>query len=160
MTVAAGVPLVALTAWQCLFEYGQVSQGSKVLIHAGAGAVGRVAIQMAKNAGATVATSVSERGRPIVEALGADVIINYHDESFEHVVQGYDFVLDTVGGDTLNRSFQVVKSAGKVCSISALPEPRTADDLNAGLRLRALFWLISAGLRFQAWRNTAVPLNN
>ena len=150
MEVAAGVPLVALTAWQCLFEYGKVGDGSRVLIHAGAGAVGRVAIQLAKNAGAIVATTISERGRPVAEQLGADVIIDYHQQRFEDVVSKQDFVLDAVGGATLMRSFKVLRRGGKLCSIAAVPEMRTAGDLGKPLPLRAayggLFALMSAPL--------------
>ena len=152
LAVAAGVPLVALTAWQALFEYGGVGEGSKVLIHAGAGAVGRVAIQLARNAGAQVATTVSQRGVEVVRALGAHTIINYREQRFEDQVKDYDFVLDTVGGETLKRSFSVLKRGGKLCTLSATPEPRTADDLQAGAGLRALFWLISLPWRWRAAR--------
>lgn len=150
LSIAAGVPLVSLTAWQALFEYGQIGQDSKVLIHAGAGAVGRIAIQLARNAGAHVATTVSERGIPIVKALGAHTIINYRREAFESKIRDYDFVLDTVGGDTLKRSFQCVKRGGKVCTLSAIPEARTADDIQAGWSLKLLFSIISWPLRQRA----------
>ncbi|MEM9303318.1 MAG: NADP-dependent oxidoreductase [Pseudomonadota bacterium] len=130
--VAAGVPLVALTAWQCLHEYGRIGPGSKVLIHAGAGAVGRVAIQVAKNAGAQVATTVSERGEALARELGADLLINYRTQRFEDAVSDYDFVLDTVAGDTLRRSYKVLRRGGKLCTISATPEARTARDLGKG----------------------------
>ena len=117
-----------------------------MLIHGGAGAVGRAAIQMAKNAGATVATTVSDRGKPVVEKLGADVIINYLEQRFEQVVKDYDFVLDAGGGSTLRRSFRVLRKGGKLCSISGMPEPRTADDLNKGGLLRHFYWLLFACL--------------
>ncbi|GAB4185021.1 MAG: NADP-dependent oxidoreductase [Wenzhouxiangellaceae bacterium] len=137
--VAAGVPLVSLTAWQCLFEYGKVGKGSKVLIHAGAGAVGRIAIQLAKNAGATVATTVSERGREVVQALGADIIINYKEQNFAQELRDYDFVLDAVGGATLMKSFAVLRRGGKLCSIAGVPEPRTAGDLGKNPILTILY---------------------
>jgi alcohol dehydrogenase len=150
MDVAAGVPLVALTAWQCLFEYGRIGEGSRVLIHAGAGAVGRAAIQMAKNAGAVVATTVSERGRSVAVALGADVIIDYHQQRFEELVSNQDFVLDAVGGGTLIRSFKVLRRGGRLCSIAGVPELRTAGDLGKSLPLRVayggLFALMAAPL--------------
>jgi NADPH:quinone reductase-like Zn-dependent oxidoreductase len=150
MDVAAGVPLVALTAWQCLFEYGRIGAGSRVLIHAGAGAVGRAAVQMAKNAGAVVATTVSERGRPVAAKLGADVIIDYRQQRFEDLVSNQDFVLDTVGGGTLMRSFKVLRRGGRLCSIAGVPELRTAGDLGKRLPLRValggLFALMAAPL--------------
>ena len=150
MNAAAGVPLVALTAWQCLFEYGRIGEGSQVLIHAGAGAVGRAAIQMAKNAGAVVATTVSPRGRSVAAALGADVIIDYHQQRFEDLVSNQDFVLDTVGGGTLMRSFKVLRRGGRLCSIAGMPERRTAGDLGKPLPLRiaygALFAMMAAPL--------------
>lgn len=152
LDVAAGVPLVALTAWQALFEYGQVGPGSKVLIHAGAGAVGRVAIQMARHAGAIVATTVSERGETLVRELGAQQVINYRRQDFTRELEAQDFVLDTIGGDTLKRSFQVLRRGGRLCTLSATPEPRTADDIRAGGGLRSLFWLISLPWRMRARR--------
>ena len=152
---AAGVPLVALTAWQCLFEYGQADEHSQVLIHAGAGAVGRVAVQLATHAGARVATTVSDRGMSVARTLGAEVIINYKKDKFENAVRNYDFVLDTVGGDTLNRSFDVLKRGGKLCSITATPEARTAADLNRGPLFTglygALFGLMSLPLTIRGW---------
>jgi alcohol dehydrogenase len=144
------VPLIALTAWQCLFEYGRIGTGSRVLIHAGAGGVGRAAIQMAKNAGAVVATTVSQRGRPVAVELGADLIIDHHQQRFEDVVSNQDFVLDTVGGGTLMRSFKVLRRGGRLCSIAAVPELRTAGDLGKPLPLRVayggLFALMAAPL--------------
>lgn len=144
MHVAAGVPLVALTAWQCLFEYGRIREGSRVLIHAGAGAVGRAAIQMAKNAGAVVATTVSERGRSVVAELGADLIIDYQQQRFEDLVSNQDFVLDAVGGGTLMRSFKVLRRGGRLCSIAAVPERRTAGDLGKPLPLRIAYGVLFA----------------
>jgi alcohol dehydrogenase len=150
MDIAAGVPLVALTAWQCLFEYGQINNGSKVLIHAGAGAVGRAALQMARNAGAVVATTVSERGHVVAKDLGARQIIDYQKQCFEDELSDQDFVLDAVGGGTLLRSFKVLRRGGKLCSISAVPELRTAGDLGksgpATVAYATLFALMSLPL--------------
>jgi alcohol dehydrogenase len=152
--VAAGVPLVALTAWQCLFEYGKVGPGSRVLIHAGAGAVGRAAIQMARNAGAIVATTVSERGRAVAQALGAQQLIDYRTEKFEDVLKPQDFVLDTVGGSTTLRSIRALRRGGRLCSIAAAPEARTAGDIGkrgfSWAAYAALFALISAPLSLPA----------
>lgn len=146
MRSAAGVPLVALTAWQCLFDYGGVSAGDKVLIHAGAGAVGRAAIQMAKNAGATVATTVSARGMPVVKELGVDVVINYREQAFDSELGNYDFVLDAVGGRTTRRSMAVLRRGGKLCSIAALPERRTAGDMGKMGSGKAFYAILFAGL--------------
>jgi NADPH:quinone reductase-like Zn-dependent oxidoreductase len=153
-TVAAGVPLIALTAWQCLFEYGEIGQGSKVLIHAGAGAVGRAAIQMAKHAGAIVTTTVRARGREVAQALGADHLIDYREQRFEDIAKEQDFVLDAVGGDTTRRSIRVLRRGGRLCSISAVPEWRTAGDLGkpmpARLAYSLLFAVISAPISIAA----------
>lgn len=152
--VAAGVPLIALTAWQCLFEYGNIGAGEKVLIHAGAGAVGRAAIQMAKNAGAIVSTTVSARGREVAQALGADHLVDYREQRFEDVLEPQDFVLDAVGGATTRRSIRVLRRGGRLCSIAAAPEWRTAGDLGkpgaAWLGYAALFALISSPISIAA----------
>lgn len=153
LKVAAGIPLVSLTAYQVLHDYARIQPGDRVLIHAGAGSVGRVAIQLAKLAGAWVITTTSDRGLSIVEALGADEVINYHQQRFEDVAADIDLVIDCVGKDTLARSFQTVKQGGRVCSIAGLPEPRTAGDLNAGMAIKALFWLLSLKLRRLARRH-------
>lgn len=155
LATAAGLPLVGLTAWQVLFEYAALQAGQRVLIHAGAGGVGRIVIQLAKQADAVVYTTVSDRGEPVVQALGADQIINYQTTDFTAQARDMDLVVDTVGGDTLRRSFEVVKPGGKVCTLSAVPEPRTADDIDAGAGLKALFWLLSWPWRRRAARHRA-----
>lgn len=105
MEEAASIPLVGLTAWQALVELAELKKGQKVLIHAGSGGVGTLAIQLAKHLGATVATTTSTANVELVRSLGADVIIDYKKQDFEKVLSGYDVALNSLGGDTLqNRS--------------------------------------------------------
>jgi alcohol dehydrogenase len=150
LEVAAGVPLVALTAWQTLFEAFQLRAGQRVLVHGGAGAVGRIALQLARDAGADVTTTVGGWALELARSLGATTALDYRKDRFDARGESYDLVVDGVGGETLERSFAVVKRGGMVVSIAGVPEPRTADDLGAGLPIRALFWLISAKLRRRA----------
>ena len=114
---SAGIPLAGLTAWQALFEHGALESGQRVLIHAGSGGVGTLAIQFAKHAGAWVATTASARNRELVMSLGADQFVDYSTEDFADVVEPCDLVLDMVGGETLTKSFDVVKRGGRVVSI-------------------------------------------
>ncbi len=118
---AASLPLVALTAWQALAELGQLGAGQRVLIHAGSGGVGSVAIQIAHHLGATVLTTVGQRNVDLVKRLGADFAIDYRSTRFEEVAKDCDVVLDSAGGDTLVRSFACVKPGGVVVSIGGTP---------------------------------------
>jgi NADPH:quinone reductase-like Zn-dependent oxidoreductase len=118
---AASLPLVALTAWQALVEIGQLAAGQRVLIHAGSGGVGSVAIQLARHLGATVFTTVGQRNVELVKRLGADVAIDYRSARFEDVATDCDVVLDSAGGDTLVRSFECVRPGGVVVSIGGTP---------------------------------------
>jgi alcohol dehydrogenase len=124
---AASMPLVALTAWQALVVLGQLRANQRVLIHAGSGGVGSMAIQLAHHLGATVLTTVGKRNFELVKRLGADVAIDYRSERFEEVARDCDVVLDSAGGDTLLRSFECVKAGGVVVSInSKTPSPAFA----------------------------------
>ncbi|ASJ71083.1 NADP-dependent oxidoreductase [Granulosicoccus antarcticus] len=114
---AASVPLAGLTAWQALFTKGNLKKGDKVLIHAGSGGVGTFAIQIAKNAGAFVATTCSARNADLVKKLGADVVIDYKTQAFEDEISDYDLVFDMMGGETMERSFKVLKKGGALISI-------------------------------------------
>ncbi len=118
---AASLPLVALTAWQALIEIGKLSAGQKVLIHAGSGGVGSMAIQIARHLGATVLTTAGQRNAELVKSLGADVAIDYRSVRFEDVARDCDVVLDSAGGETLLRSFACVKPGGVVVSIGDTP---------------------------------------
>ena len=123
---AAAVPLTALTAWQGLFEHARLVAGQTVLIHGAAGGVGVFAVQLARWAGAQVIATASKRNRDFLCELGANEIIDYTTTRFEEVVQGVDFVFDTVGGDTLHRSWQVVKPGGVLVSVVS-PRPSLAE---------------------------------
>jgi len=114
---AAAVPLAGLTAWQALMTKGKLQKGEKVLIHAGSGGVGTLAIQIAKHFGAHVATTVSAKNMDLVRSLGADEVIDYKNQSFEDEVSDFDLVFDMIGGDTLNRSFATLKKGGRIVSI-------------------------------------------
>jgi alcohol dehydrogenase len=108
---AAGLPLVGVSAWQALVETIGLSSGQKVLIHGGAGGIGIIAIQLAKNLGAYVATTVSPNDKQFVHELGSDEVIDYKTQTFEDLLpHNYDAVFDTVGGETYTRSFKVLKS--------------------------------------------------
>lgn len=128
MAEAASIPLVGLTAWQALAERAALRPRQSVLIHAGSGGVGTVAIQLAKHLGATVATTTSTHNVALVESLGADMVIDYKTVDFETVLQDVDVVLDTLGGQTLEESLRVLKPGGKVIGITGPPDPRFAKD--------------------------------
>lgn len=148
---AAAVPLAALTALQALRDVLHVSRGQRIFIPGGAGGVGTFAIQLAKWLGAEVATTASPRGEALVRRLGADVVVDYTVKRFEDVVRDQDGAFDLLGGDTLERTFGVVKPGGVVVSVAGLPEPETArQDLGGSLRLQALFWAASLTTRLRA----------
>lgn len=150
-TTAAGVPLAGLTALQALRDELAIGPGSRVFISAGAGGVGTFAIQIAKSLGAEVTTTASPRGRALVKRMGADRVIDYTSEDFTEILSGVDGAFDLIGGDTLERTFRIVKPGGRVVSIAALPEPRTATkDLDRSWPLASLFWFASFGLRRKA----------
>ena len=111
---AAAVPLAGLTAWQGLFQFGQLQKGQKVLIHAASGGVGTFAVQFAKWKGAYVIGTASERNLDFVKQLGADEVIDYKNEKFEDRLSDIDLVFDTIGGDTQKRSLKVLKDGGRL----------------------------------------------
>ena len=119
---AAAVPLTALTAWQALFDHAGLSSGQTVLIHGAAGGVGVFAVQLARWAGAHVIATASARNRDFLRELGANEIIDYTTTRFEEVVHDVDIGFDMVGGDTLERSWQVVKPGGVLVSVVS-PRP-------------------------------------
>jgi len=136
---AASLPLVGLTAWQALIELARLQAGQKVLIHAGSGGVGTFAIQLAKHLGARVATTAGAKNHALVKSLGADMAIDYRTSRFEAVVKDQDVVLDTQGGDTLLRSFEVVKPGGVVVTIGGRPDGRFARAWGLSL---PLIWIL------------------
>ncbi|MFC8193868.1 NADP-dependent oxidoreductase [Streptomyces sp. NPDC057298] len=152
MTEAASLPLVALTAWQALVERANVQPGQKVLIHAGAGGLGSVTIQLAKALGAHVATTASTAKVGLVKELGADEVIDYRTQDFSEVLHGYDVVLDSLGGETLTKSLRVLKPGGIVISVAGPPDPATGVELGANAVLRLGVAVLSAKVRRQAKR--------
>jgi NADPH:quinone reductase-like Zn-dependent oxidoreductase len=116
---AAAVPVVALTAWQALIDTAKLSAGQTVLIHGGSGGVGSFAIQIAKARGAKVIATASTANQDFLKQLGADVAIDYTKQKFEDVAKGVDVVLDSVGKDTLARSYGIVKKGGFVVTLVA-----------------------------------------
>lgn len=120
---AASAPVVSVTAWQMLFEYAQVTLGQTVLIHGAAGNVGAYAVQLAHQAGLRVVATAASADREYVRDLGAEKVVDYETERFEEAVSGVDVVLDTVGGDTRQRSLRVLKQGGTLVSVvSPIPE--------------------------------------
>jgi NADPH:quinone reductase-like Zn-dependent oxidoreductase len=113
-TQSAAVPLAGLTAWQGLFQFGQLQAGQKVLIHAASGGVGTFAVQFAKWKGAYVIGTASENNLDFVKQLGADEVIDYKNEKFEDRLNNLDLVFDTIGGDTQTRSLTVLKNGGRL----------------------------------------------
>ncbi|MED1557277.1 NADP-dependent oxidoreductase [Bacillus paramycoides] len=143
---AASIPLVGLTSYQALHDIMHLQKGQKILIHAGSGGVGTFAIQLAKIMGATVATTASEAGANLVKSLGADKIINYKTEQFEDILKNYDAVFDTIGGTTLEKSFDIIKSGGKIVSVSGIPNARFGKEFGSGFFKTLLFSLASKKL--------------
>ena len=150
MAQAASLPLVALTAWQVLVETAQLKKGQNVLIHAGAGGVGSLAIQLAKHLGAFVATTTSTANVEWVKALGADVVIDYTQQNFESVLRDYDVVLNSLGADILDKSLKVLKTGGQLISISGPPTPQFAQERGAPWAIRQVMRLLSFGIRRKA----------
>jgi NADPH:quinone reductase-like Zn-dependent oxidoreductase len=114
---AAGVPLAALTAWQALIDTAKLSSGQTVLIHGGSGGVGSFAIQIAKARGAKVIATASTPNQDLLKQLGADVAVDYTKQKFEDVAKDVDVVLDSVGKDTLERSYGVLKKGGFIATL-------------------------------------------
>ncbi len=117
---AAALPVVGITAWEALVVLGKVKKGDKVLIHAGSGGVGHIAIQLAKHLGAKVIATSSAKNRDFILSLGADQHIDYTTENFYEVLSDIDFVLDPLGGETRIQSVDVVKKGGIIVSIVPL----------------------------------------
>ena len=123
---AAALPLVTLTAWQALFEAAGLKAGQRVLIHAAAGGVGHVAVQLAKWRGAYVAGTASASNAAYLAEIGVDQVIDYRAQRFEEVFREVDLVLDTMSGETRARSWAVLKPGGMLVSILGAPDPQTA----------------------------------
>lgn len=152
MEEAASIPLVALTAWQVLVETAKLKKGQKVLIHAGSGGVGTIAIQLAKHLGAYVATTTSTSNVAWVKALGADVVIDYKTRDFAAELRDYDVVLNSLGTGVLEKSLQVLKPGGHLISISGPPTPEFATEQGLSWPLKQVLRLLSGGIRKKASR--------
>lgn len=150
MREAGSLPLVALTAWQALVERGRVRPGQNVLIHAGAGGVGSIAIQLAKHLGASVATTASGPDADFVRELGADTVIDYRTQDFEQRLAGYDLVLDSLGGENLEKSLRVLRPGGKAIGIGGPPDPAFAREAGLNPLLRLVIAGLSSKVRRQA----------
>jgi NADPH:quinone reductase-like Zn-dependent oxidoreductase len=133
---AAATPISALTAWQGLIERGRLVAGERVLIHGAAGGVGVFAVQLARWRGARVIGTASRAGLDLVRGLGADQVIDYRATRFEDVVRDIALVFDTVGGETLARSWSVLQPGGRLVTVAASGEG-TADE-----RTRAAFFIV------------------
>jgi alcohol dehydrogenase len=132
---SAALPLVGVSAWQALVENMKLSKGQKILVHGGAGGIGSIAIPLAKNLGAFVATTASSDDKQFVQNLGADEIIDYKSQDFEELVHDYDAVYDTVGGQTYTKSFNVLKNGGII--VSMLEQPNS--ELMQRFGVQAIF---------------------
>jgi NADPH:quinone reductase-like Zn-dependent oxidoreductase len=134
---AASLPLAGITAWEVLITTAQLSAGQKVLIHAGSGGVGSLAVQLAKSRGAYVIATTSGKNRAFVESLGADEVIDYQTQQFTEILQDVDVVFDTLGGDIQESSWSVLKQGGILVSIVSPPAEEKAREL--GVRCAFVF---------------------
>jgi NADPH:quinone reductase-like Zn-dependent oxidoreductase len=123
---AAAIPLAALTAWQALYDGAKLSSGQTLLIHGAAGGVGTFAVQLAKMRGARVIATASTKNHDFLRSLGADEVIDYNTTKFDEVVHGVDAVLDTITGETMERSWKTLKKGGILVSILEPPSPEKA----------------------------------
>ncbi|MFI2436714.1 NADP-dependent oxidoreductase [Streptomyces sp. NPDC018693] len=169
-TEAAAVPLVALTAWQSLVDTADVRPGQRVLVHAAAGGVGHLAVQIAKQRGAYVIGTASAAKHDFVTGLGADEVIDYTREDFAETVRDIDVVVDTIGGEYGPRSLRTLRPGGLVVSLASPEEAALAEaaeplGLRAGFTivepdhgaLKEITALIEAG-RLRAVVDTVLPL--
>jgi NADPH:quinone reductase-like Zn-dependent oxidoreductase len=123
---AAALPLTAVSAYQALAETLNLQPGQKILIHGGAGGIGSFAIQLAKHLGTYVATTAAADDLEFVRQMGADEAIDYTSQKFEEIINGYDAVFDTVGGQTLEKSYQVLRAGGQLVSMAGAPNEELA----------------------------------
>ncbi|CAM3322649.1 NADP-dependent oxidoreductase [Paracoccus nototheniae] len=150
MTEAASLPLVGLTAWQALVGLADLQPGQKVMIHAGSGGFGSIAIQLAKALGATVATTTGPANSAMVRDLGADIVIDYRTERFEDRLSGYDLVICGQDGDALARSVQVLRPGGRLISISGPPTVAFARRQGLNWVMQQVMRVLSLGIRRKA----------
>jgi len=135
---AAAVPLSGLTAWQALFDHAALAPGQRVLIHGASGGVGGYAVQLARWRGAHVIATTSPTNFDFAKELGANEVIDYTSSRFETRVREVDVVLDTIGGDTLERSWGVLRPGGMVVTLPAPPPPNKAEEYG----VRSVFFIV------------------
>lgn len=140
---AASIPLVGLTVYQALHDVANVTKGQKVFIKAGSGGIGTFAIQFAKALGAEVATTTSAKNTQFVRQLGADHVIDYHNENFENVLNNYDVVLDSVDGEPIARGLSILKPGGHLLSVVGPPDVKFAKAAGLSFIFRWIFGLLS-----------------
>ncbi|MDT3250378.1 NADP-dependent oxidoreductase [Serratia sp. root2] len=140
---AASLPMVALTSWQALKERARLQPGQKVFIPAGSGGIGTFAIQLAKYLGATVGTTTSTGNVEWVSSLGADEVVDYKQQDFEKVLSGYDVVLGTIRGDSLEKSVSILKPGGSIVSLIGPLDVAFAQARRLNVFLRLVFGLMS-----------------
>jgi NADPH:quinone reductase-like Zn-dependent oxidoreductase len=166
---AAALPLAGLTAWQTLFDAGGLSAGQRVLIHAAAGGVGSLAVQLAKWKGAHVIGTASGKTQDFLRKLGVDQVVDYERERFEETVEPVDVVLDTLGGETQERSWRALKPGGILVSVVSPPSAEKAKEHNVrqafvftepnAAHLAEIARLVDAG-KLKAIVETILPLSD
>ncbi|MFM4976950.1 NADP-dependent oxidoreductase [Aeromonas rivipollensis] len=147
---AASIPMVGLTSWQALKERANLQAGQKVFIPAGSGGIGTFAIQLAKLLGAKVGTTVSTGNIELVRELGADEVVDYKQQAFEHQLHGYDTVLGTVRGDAIEKAIDILKQGSKIISLTGPLDAAFARARGLNVLLRLLFGLMSRKIRSRA----------
>jgi NADPH:quinone reductase-like Zn-dependent oxidoreductase len=145
-TEAAAVPVIAVTAWQALFDQAQLKAGQTVLIHGAAGNVGAYAVQLASRAGLRTIATAGTNDIPCVRDLGANTVIDYRTQRFEEEVKDADAVIDLVGGETQERSFQVLRRGGKLISAVSHPDQHLAKSHG----VEAAFFLVNVTSQYLA----------
>jgi NADPH:quinone reductase-like Zn-dependent oxidoreductase len=165
---AAATPMSALTAWRSLFDLGDLQSGQRILIHSGSGGVGHLAVQLAKWKGAHVLATASTNNHKSLRKLGADETIDYATQKFEDVVHNVDIVLDTIGEETQERSWGVLKKGGALISLVQPPSEQKANQLQVrgimcsvqpdGARLREIAKLIDSA-KFRPTIDRILPLS-
>jgi NADPH:quinone reductase-like Zn-dependent oxidoreductase len=137
-TQAAAIPLAALTAWQALVDVAGVTAGRRVLVHAAAGGVGHLAVQIAKARGAYVIGTASAGKHDLLRGLGADELVDYHEQDFAEVVRDVDVVLEAIGGDYAMRSLRTLREGGTIVSLLGMSEEVAARAAELGIRAEAI----------------------
>jgi len=143
---AASVPVVAVTAWQALFDQAHIKEGQTLLIHGAAGNVGAYAVQLARRAGVRTIATAATNDIPFVHDLGAERAIDYRTQRFEEEVRDADAVIDLVGGETQERSFQVLRRGGKLVSAVSRPDQHLAQSHG----VEAAFFLVNVTSQYLA----------